>query len=318
MILVTGGTGFVGAALLKRLLSDGLEVRACARGSLSAELRSVQYHQVRDMTASTDWQSALNGVQAVVHCAARVHVMQDDASDPLQAYREVNVSGTLNLAWQAAQVGVHRFVFISSIKVNGETTLPGQPFSADDAPSPLDPYGISKLEAERGLRDIEERTGMDVVIVRPPLVYGPGVKANFASMVRWLASGIPLPLGAICNTRSMVAIDNLVDLLVTCLEHPAAAGQTFLVSDGQDVSTTELLRRTAQAMDKMAFLLPVPKPVLELGAALLGKRAVAKRLISSLQLDIDKTRRLLSWTPPLTLDQGLKKAVEGIKSEKVV
>jgi nucleoside-diphosphate-sugar epimerase len=313
LILVTGGSGFVGSALLQRLLTDGLEARASARSSLSAELKGVQYRPILDMTAATDWSAALIGVQAVVHCAARVHVMQDDATDPLQAYREVNVHGTLNLARQAAQAGVGRFVFISSITVNGEATQPGQPFSADDKPAPLDPYGVSKLEAELGLREIEAQTGMEVVIVRPPLVYGPGVKANFESMMRWVARGIPLPLGAIQNARSMVALDSLVDLLVTCLTHPAAAGQTFLVSDGEDVSTTELLRRTAQAMGKKALLLPVPAFVLDLGASLLGKRAVAQRLCGSLQVDIEKTRRLLGWFPPLTLDQGLKKAVEGMK-----
>jgi len=313
LILVTGGSGFVGSALLKQLLNDGCELRASARSSLSTELKGVQYHLIRDMTASTDWYTALNGVQAVVHCAARVHVMQDNATDPLQAYREVNVHGTLNLARQAAHTGVRRFVFVSSIKVNGEAIQPGQPFTADDVPAPSDPYGVSKLEAEQGLRDIEAQTGMEVVIVRPPLVYGPGVKANFATMMRWVDLGIPLPLGAIHNARSVVALDNLVDLLMTCLKHPAASGQTFLVSDGEDVSTTELLRRTAQAMGKKAFLLPVPAFVLEWGAAMLGKRDVAQRLCGSLQVDMDKTRRLLGWTPPLTLDQGLKKVVEGIK-----
>lgn len=313
MILVTGGSGFVGSALLKRLLKDGFEARASARSSLPAELKGAQYHPIRDITAATDWSAILNGVHAVVHCAARVHVMQDEATDPLQAYREVNVNGTLNLARQAAQAGVRRFVFVSSVKVNGEATKPGQPFTADDVPAPLDPYGVSKLEAEQGLRNIEAQTGMEVVIVRPPLVYGPGVKANFASMMRWVVRGIPLPLGAVQNVRSMVALDNLLDLLVTCLTHPAAAGQTFFVSDGEDVSTTELLRRTAQAMGKKAFLLPVPAFVLELGASLLGKRAVAQRLCGSLQMDIEKTRRLLGWSPPLTLDQGLKKAVEGMK-----
>jgi nucleoside-diphosphate-sugar epimerase len=208
---------------------------------------------------------------------------------------------------------VRRFVFVSSIKVNGEATLRGESFSADDVPAPLDPYGISKLEAEQGLRELEAETNMEVVIVRPSLVYGPGVKANFSSMMRWVARGVPLPLGAVQNCRSMVALDNLVDLLITCLTHPAAAGQTFLASDGEDVSTTELLRRTAQAMGKTAFLLPVPAYLLESGAVLLGKRAVAQRLCGSLQVDIEKTRRLLGWNPPLTLDQGLKKAVEGMK-----
>jgi UDP-glucose 4-epimerase len=268
---------------------------------------------VGELLPATDWGQALQGVDAVVHCAARVHLMQDDATDHLQAFREVNVYGTLNLANQAAQAGDRRIVFVSSIKENGEASQPGQPFSADDVPSPLDPYGVSKLEAERGLRKIEAQTGMEVVIVRPPLVYGPGVKANFASMLRWVASGMPLPLGAIHNARSLVALDNLVDLLVTCLKHPAAAGQTFLVSDGEDVSTTELLRCTAQAMGKKALLLPVPASLLELCATLLGKRAVAQRLCGSLQVDISKTSRLLGWIPPLTLDQGLSKAVEGMQ-----
>ena len=314
-VLVTGATGFVGGALMRRLAADPAckDLVVAVRSRTELRIEGVRQVQVGDLLPITDWGLALQGVDTVVHCAARVHVMQDDATDPSQAYRAVNVNGTLNLACQAAEAGVGRFVFVSSIKVNGETTQPGQPFLADDVPSPLDPYGVSKLEAEQGLRDIEAQTGMEVVIVRPPLVYGPGVKANFASMMRWVARGIPLPLGAIQNARSMVALDNLVDLMVTCLTHPAAAGQTFLVSDGEDVSTTELLRRTAQAMGKKAFLLPVPASVMELGTSLLGKRAVAQRLCGSLQVDIEKTRRLLGWSPPLTLDQGLKKAVEGMK-----
>jgi nucleoside-diphosphate-sugar epimerase len=314
-VLVTGATGFVGSALVSRLAADRSfsGVVAAVRGNAAAKPEGVWQVHVGDLLPTTDWGPSLLGVDALVHCAARVHVLLDDAMDPLQAYREVNVIGTLNLARQAAQAGVGRFVFVSSIKVNGESTQPGQPFSAADVPSPLDPYGVSKLEAEQGLRDIEAQTGMEVVIVRPPLVYGPGVKANFATMMRWVARGIPLPLGAIYNARSMVALDNLVDLLVTCIEHPAAAGHTFMVSDGQDVSTTELLRRTAQAMGKKAFLLSVPASVLELGITLLGKRALAQRLCGSLQVDIEKTRRVLGWNPSLTLDQGLKKAVESMK-----
>jgi nucleoside-diphosphate-sugar epimerase len=315
MILVTGATGFVGGALARRLAVDGSfdGVVAAVRREAHSWYEEVKPIQVGDLLPATDWSAALQGVCALVHCAARVHVMQDDASDPLDAYRLVNVEGTLNLARQAAAAGVRRFVFVSSIKVNGESTLPGQPFTADAVPAPLDPYGVSKLEAEQGLRELEAKTGMEVVIVRPPLVYGPGVKANFASMMRWVAWGVPLPFGAILNVRSMVALDNLVDFLVTCLKHPAATRQTFLVSDGEDVSTTQLLRRTAQAMGKEAFLLPIPISVLESGAALLGKREVAQRLCGSLQVDITKTRRLLAWSPPLTLEQGLKKAVEGLK-----
>ena len=313
-VLLTGATGFLGGALMRRLAADGSfnSLVAAVRRKAEPWSDGVKQVQVGDMSPTTDWSAALQGVDAVVHCAARVHVMQEDATDPLEAYRLVNVEGTLNLARHAAAADVRRFVFVSSIKVNGEATQPGHPFTADDEPVPLAPYGVSKLEAELGMWEIEAQTGMEVVIVRPPLVYGPGVKANFASMMRWVARGVPLPLGAIHNARSMVALDNLVDLLLTCLKHPAAAGQTFLVSDGEDVSTTELLRRTAQAMGNKAFLLPVPAFLLEIGAALLGKRAVAQRLCGSLEVDIDKTRRLLGWNPPLTLDQGLKKAVEGM------
>jgi nucleoside-diphosphate-sugar epimerase len=239
--------------------------------------------------------------------------MDERSADPLTAYRQVNTVATLNLAQQAAKAGVRRFLFLSSIKVNGEETHPSKPFTADDVPSPLDYYGVSKWEAEQGLRQIEAQTGMEVVIIRPPLVYGPGVKANFAAMMRWVACGIPLPFGAIRNSRSLVALDNLVDLLVISLTHPSAAGQTFLVSDGEDVSTTELLHRTAQIMGKKAFLLPVPHYALDWGATILGKRAMARRLCGSLQVDINKTRHLLGWTPLLTLNQGLKKAVEGMK-----
>lgn len=316
MILVTGATGFVGGAVVHRLAADNPAtcVVVAVRRSGGVWPQAVREHVVSDIAPLTDWSVALADVSAVVHCAARVHVMQDRAADPLVEFRQVNVHGTLNLARQAADAGVRRFLFVSSIKVNGEATKTGQPFSADDVPAPQDPYGVSKMEAEQALLELSLQTGMEVVIVRPPLVYGPGVKANFASMMSWLRRGVPLPLGAIHNNaRSLVALDNLVDLLVTCLKQPAAAGQVFLVSDGEDVSTTELLRRTASSMGRSANLLPIPPSWLEVGASLLGKKDKVQRLCGSLQVDIEKTRQVLDWCPPLTLDQGLRKAVEGMK-----
>lgn len=309
-VLVTGANGFVGRALCAQAAARGVAVRGITR--LPCELSGgVENCVVSAVDEHADWQAALAGVEAVIHLAARVHVMADKAENPLAEFRRINTQGTLNLARQAAAAGVRRFVFVSSVKVNGEMTLPGHPFKADDAPAPLDAYGISKMEAEQGLSELAAETGMEVVIIRPPLVYGPGVKANFAAMMRWLRRGVPLPLGAIDNRRSLVTLDNLVDLMLTCISHPAAANQTFLVSDGEDVSTTQLLRRMGQALGRPARLLPVPAGLLELGAALVGRRDMAQRLCGSLQVDIEKTRQLLGWRPPLTLDEGLKKAAQG-------
>jgi nucleoside-diphosphate-sugar epimerase len=232
--------------------------------------------------------------------------MRDSAADPLAEFRRVNVDGTLHIARQAAEAGVRRFVFLSSIKVNGERTSPERPFTAADPPAPEDAYGLSKYEAEEGLRALARETKIEVAIIRPVLTYGPGVKANFESLMRWLWRGVPLPLGAVHNKRSLVALDNLVDLITLCVRHPAGANETFLVSDGEDLSTTELLRRTAAALGKRARLIPVPRPVLETGAALVGKRAEARRLLSSLQVDISKARRMLNWTPPVTVEAALR------------
>jgi nucleoside-diphosphate-sugar epimerase len=315
MILVTGATGFVGGAVVARLAREHVAVRACVRRSDVAMPEGVQTIQIADLSGELNWRDALVGVSAVVHAAARVHVMDDAAADPLAEFRRINVASTLNLAEQAAVAGVARFVFISSIKVNGEATVRGRPFSASDTPAPLDAYGISKMEAEQGLRDIARRTGMEVVIIRPPLVYGPGVRANFQAMMRWLHRGIPLPLGAIHNARSLVALDNLVALIVTCISHPAAANQTFLVSDGEDLSTTELLRRMGRAMGRPARLIPLPTALLRIGAAVIGKPAIAQRLCGSLQVDISKTKELLAWNPPLSVDEGLRQAAGDYRSE---
>lgn len=270
--------------------------------------------QVGDLLPMTNWSTALQGVSAVVHCAARVHVMTDKSSDPLADFRQLNVESTGNLARQAAAAGVRRFVFLSSIKVNGEFTEVGQPFTADDVPAPEDAYGVSKHEAEQLLRQIAAETGMDVVVIRPPLVYGPGVKANFQSMMRWLASGVPLPLAAVTeNRRSLVGLDNLVDLIVTCLNHPASANQTFVVSDGEDLSTAELLKRMGTAMGHPARLFYIPAGLLKFGATVLRNPGIYQRLCDSLQLDIAKTRQLLGWNPPVSVDDGLRRAADGFR-----
>lgn len=240
--------------------------------------------------------------------------MNDTADDPLVEFRKANVDGTLSLARQAAAAGVQRFIFISSIKVNGEGTELGYPYRADDTPAPQDPYGVSKMEAEQGLRALAAETGMEVVIIRPVLVYGPGVKANFRSMMSWLRKGIPLPLGATGNKRSLVAVDNLVDLIATCIDHPAAANQTFLVSDGEDLSTTQLLQRMGSALGRPARLLPVPASLLQAGAAMLGRRAIAQRLCGSLQVDICKTRERLAWAPPVSVDDALRKTARAFEA----
>jgi nucleoside-diphosphate-sugar epimerase len=307
-ILVTGATGFVGMAVCEQAVRYGLAVKGALRirGEVPGCMESFVVGEIND---ATDWSRALIDVNAVVHLAARVHVMHDNAADPLAAFRAVNVEGTLNLARQAVAAMVKRFVFISSVKVNGEATLPGRRFLADDMPAPQDPYGISKMEAEQGLRQIAAETGMEVVIIRPPLVYGPGVKANFAALMRAVQRVMPLPLGAVHNQRSLVALDNLVDFMVTCITHPEAANQTFLVSDGNDLSTTELVRSMAQAAGVPARLLPVPVWALQAGATLLGKGAAVQRLCGNLQVDISKAHSLLGWVPPVSVEEGLRRAM---------
>ncbi len=316
-VLVTGATGFVGRALSADLIAHGYQVRAAVRregDQVRLVCTDIKFAVVGDLAPSTDWRAALAGCDAVVHSAARVHVMRDAAADPLDEFSCVNVSSTLNLARQAADAGVKRFVFMSSIKVNGEYTQPGRMFTEKDAPDPRDAYSLSKHEAELGLRQLGTEMSMEVVIIRPPLVYGPGVKANFEFMMRWLARGIPLPLAAVTdNRRSFVALDNLIDLIVTCLNHPAAANQTFLVSDGEDLSTADLLRRMGAALGRPARLFYVPTALLKLGARAVNKPDIYLRLCGSLQLDSAKARQLLGWTPPLSVDEGLRRAAKGFR-----
>jgi nucleoside-diphosphate-sugar epimerase len=241
--------------------------------------------------------------------------MHETATDPLMEFRRVNVALSLNLARQAAIAGVRRFVFVSSVKVNGENTPFGQPFTVEDTPRPLDPYGISKAEAERALMQLAEQTGMEVVILRPVLVYGPGVKANFQVMMRWLRRGAGLLLGALNNRRSLVALDNLVDCIATCIHHPAAANQIFLVSDGEDLTVADLLRRTSNAFNQRAILIPVPKAILKVAGRILGREDIVQRLCDTLQVDISKTRRMLDWEPPVSIDASLRKTVQRFQAE---
>ncbi len=310
-VLVTGASGFVGAALL-RLLQHSPEfiVRgACRQPPAGAP----EFVSIGDIGPETDWSDALRDVDVVVHCAARVHVMNDVApAESLVLFRHVNVEGTRRLAQQAAAAKVRRFVFVSSVKVNGESTTGRTPYTHDEAPAPQDAYGLSKYEAELLLQEIAHRTGMEVVTVRPPLVYGPGVKANFERLMRAVARGVPLPFGLADNQRSMVYLGNLVDLLKCCVIHPRAPGNTFLVSDGRDLDSGELIRQLAHAMGKRPRLLPVMPGMMRLAARLLGKGAVAERVLGSLQVDIGHTCATLEWQPPFNVEEGMQATVASL------
>ena len=305
IVAVTGATGFVGSHLCEEIDKEGYQLRRALRRH--GEQNGVI---VGDIGPDTDWADALAGVECVVHLAARVHVMQEQAADSLADFRKVNTDGTLNLARQSVAAGIKRFIYLSSIKVNGEQTQPGCPFSADDNPCPLDAYGVSKHEAEEGLLLLASETGMEVVIIRPPLIYGPGVKANFYTMMRLLYGSLPLPFGAIYNQRSLASLDNLIDLVIICIEHPAAANQVFLVSDGEDLSTTELLQHVANALGKNALLLPINQKLLEYVLSLFGKKGLSQKLCGSLQVDISKAKKLLNWEPSVSVDEGLQKTAQ--------
>lgn len=305
MIAVTGANGFVGGALVERLRHDGATVRALVRHAVGP-----QQIGVGAIGLETDWTQALGGIDCVVHCAAHVHQMGPASTTGEDAYHRINTEGTVRLATEAARLGVRRLVFVSSVKVMGEASPPGRPWRVSDTPHPADPYGRSKWAAERALWEISGRTGLEVVVVRPPLVYGPGVKANFLSLMRAIRRGWPLPLGAIRNRRSLVALDNLTDLLTLCTQAPQAAGQTFFVSDGEDLSTCALARAMARAMGRRALLLPVPPAWLRQAGRITGKGAAVDRLLGDLQVDIGHTIDRLNWRPPLTVEQALRKAVE--------
>jgi nucleoside-diphosphate-sugar epimerase len=305
-VLVTGASGFVGRALLDRMSKQAeLKPLGAIRRPIGSPVSGVDYLPVGDIGPDTDWKTILTGIDVVVHTAARVHAMGATSDDELPAYRRVNVAGTLNLARQARQAGVRRLVFISTIKVNGEETLPGKPFRADDQPAPVDPYAISKYEAENGLFELAASSDVEIAVIRPPLVYGPGVKANFLSMMRWVHKGVPLPLASIDNRRSFVALENLVELVLNCCSNAAAVNQVFLVSDGENVSIAELLRRIGVALGTRARLFPVPATVLKGAMTILGKRDLARRLLGSLEVDHTQTSSRLDWSPAVGMDEAL-------------
>ncbi len=287
-IAVTGATGFIGSALVTKLVAQQFNVHLVPRSSVE-----------------------IAGAKCIIHCAARAHIMDDKALDSLTEYRAVNVQGTLNFASQAAAAGVERFIFLSTVKVNGGETKGSLRFARDDEPAPEDAYGLSKWEAEQGLWQIASQTGMEFVVVRPPLVYGPGVKGNFARLLKLVHSGVPLPLAAVNNRRSFIGLDNLVDLLICCVDHPKAAGQTLLASDNYDLSTPELLRMIANAMGRSARLFPMPVPLLRLAGRALGRLNEVDRLVGSLQVDSSRTRSLLDWTPPVGVKEGIRRMVMG-------
>ena len=302
-VVVTGASGFVGTTLVKRLSSDRYKVSAAVRRKDYLAPAHVEVIS-GDLAVDRDWTRDLRETDCIVHLAARVHVRHDQSADALGEYRHVNVDGTANLARCAAMAGVRRFVYLSSIKVNGESGR----FTEEDPARPADPYAQSKHEAEIVLRRTATEGGMEYVVIRPPLVYGPGVQANFRTLMRAVASGVPLPFGGVSNRRSLVGVDNLVDFIVTCVVHPAAANETFLIADGEDLSTPDLIRRLARALDRPARLFSVPESALRFGAALFGRADGADRLLGSLQADISKALTRVSWSPPLSVDEGLMRA----------
>lgn len=313
VVLVTGATGFVGNTLCAELAAAGYTVRAALRSDCEMPAGVSQKVVVGDIGAHTEWRDALQGVDRVLHAAARAHVLGDSAANA-DKYFECNARGTIRLAEQSAAAGVSRFVFVSSVKVNGEDSGQGL-YRSDDTPAPLDDYGRSKAMAEEGLQALAARTGLQVACVRSPLVYGPGVRANFLRLMQWVYARRPLPLGAVRNRRSLVSVWNLCSLLTRALGHPAASG-TWMVSDGEDMSTPELVRRIGSAMQRPALLLPVPVPLMQLAGGMLGKRAEIKRLFGSLAVDISATSQRLEWTPPVSVDESLARTVSRYLAEQ--
>jgi len=317
-ILVTGANGFVGESLIKRLSNTGYKAVAGVR-KLPKSQHDCEYRMINSLERDTDLLSVLKDIDVVIHAAARVHVMDDKSADPLTEFRKVNVEGTLNLARQAVEAGVKRFIFISSIKVNGEGTEVGKPYTADSKPNPTDPYGISKYEAEQGLLKLAADTELEVVIIRPTLVYGENVKGNFRSLMKWTYKGLPLPIGGITtNLRSLVSVDNLTDFIVTCIDHKNAKNQVFLISDDDDISTAGLLDKIAKGLGVRNKALPIPTNMINTAASILGKPGIAQRLSGSLQVDIEKSKTLLDWQPKYTTDESIQKTAQHYRSSLTI
>ncbi len=306
-VLITGANGFIGSALSERLSMDGLLVRAACRNQSNFDGNKIEPVEVGDIDAHTDWQKALKDIDIVIHLAARVHVMNESASEPLAEFKKINTAGTLNLANQAAKAGVRRLIFFSTIKVHGEQTE--ETYRASDEVNPQDPYSLSKWLAERGLQEIRENSGLEIVIIRPPLVYGPKVKGNFLRLIKLVNKGFSVPLASIKNKRSMVGIDNLCDLVKTVLLHEKADGEVFLVSDGRDLSTPELIEYLARCLEKPARLIGFPVSWLYFFARVVGKKPEFERLCGSLRVDIQKNREILDWQPPYSIEHGISKTV---------
>ncbi|MDH5914599.1 SDR family oxidoreductase [Vibrio splendidus] len=313
-ILVTGASGFVGQHLLSHLKeSTNNHVVTYGRSKVNCSDK----HFFGDLSDSADFSPVLNGIDVIIHCAGRAHIINDNVKDPLDVYREVNTRATVNLARSAVKSGVKRFIYLSSIKVNGESTSVHNPFLSSDSHSPIDDYGISKSEAEFGLINAAKNTGLDYVIIRPPLIYGEGVKANFESLMNLVDKGIPLPFGCINNNlRSLVSIGNLIDLLDVCISHPKAANEIFLVSDDHDISTSDLVEKMSQALGKKVFQIPIPIFLYKLLGKISNRQGVIDRLINSLHVDINHTKNTLNWTAPQSLDVGFKEVAEYIKNNK--
>jgi len=305
--MVTGAAGFIGSAVLRRLQSEPSMIpKAVVRSLDGLCLPVADVSAIGDISGVTDWKDLLSGVSTIIHSAALAHV-NNHKKDSSVLFRRVNVEGAINLARQAAEAGVERFIFLSSIGVNGDSTI--EPFNESDKPCPSRMYAVSKLEAEEGLWEVQKQTGIEIVIVRPPLVYGKNAPGNFGMLVKALAKGVPLPLGSVGNKRSFIGVDNLVDFLAVCIDHPAAANQVFLVSDGDDLSTTDFLKLTAKGLGRSARLIPVPSSLLRIALTLLGRREMATSLLDSLRIDISKAQELLGWIPPVSVEEGLRRAV---------